>query len=78
MAIETSTVRESSTDVDVDDVNLEISSVWRTKKSKLEQHSTNAAHEILLVIKRKNHGSLNTSLFKQLVVFRFSDDFTAT
>ena len=46
--------RESSTDVDVDDIDLEISSfwlheayavsenVWRTKKSKLEQHNTNA------------------------------------
>ena len=39
---ETSTARESSTDVDVD---LEIFS----KKSKLEQHNTNAADEIFLV-----------------------------
>ena len=51
---------ESSTDVDVDDMDLEISSfwlheaymvsenVWRTrKKSKLEQHNTNAADEII-------------------------------
>ena len=52
------TATESSTDVDVDDVDLEISSfwlsrgmvsknVWRTpKKSKLEQHNTKAAHGI--------------------------------
>ena len=52
---ETFTVRKSSTDVDVDDVDLEISSglvsknIWRTKKSKLEQHNTNSADEIFLV-----------------------------
>ena len=53
---------ESSTDVDVDDIDLEISSfwlheaymvsenVWRTKKSKLEQHNTNAADEIITAV----------------------------
>ena len=53
---------ESSTDVDVDDIDLEISSfwlheaymvsenVWRTKKSKLEQHNTNAADEIIMAV----------------------------
>ena len=56
----TSTARESSRDVDVDDVDLEMSSfwlhevmvsknVWRTKKSKLETHNTNAGNEIFLV-----------------------------
>ena len=46
----------------VDDVDLEISSfwlheaymvsknVWRTKKSKLEQHNTNMADEIILAV----------------------------
>jgi len=57
---ETFTTRESSADVDVDvdGVDLEMSSiilasrgmvskrVWRTKKPKLEQHNTNAANEI--------------------------------
>jgi len=46
---------ESSTDVDVDDMDLETSSfwlheaenVWTTKKSKLEQHNTNAADEVI-------------------------------
>ena len=50
---------ESSTDADVDDVDLEISSFWlheacmvsenarRTKKAKLEQPNTNAADEII-------------------------------
>ena len=53
---------ESSTDVDVDDMDLEISSfwlheaymvsenVWRTKKSKLEQHNTNATDEIITAV----------------------------
>ena len=52
---------ESSTDVDVDDIDLEISSFWlheaymvsengwRTK-SKLKQHSTNAADEIITAV----------------------------
>ena len=56
---QTSTARESSTDVEVDVIDLEISSfwlheaymvsenVWRTKKSKLKQHNTNAADEII-------------------------------
>ena len=56
---------ESSTNVDVDNTNLELSSfwlheaymvsenVWRTKKSKLEQHkrhNTNAADEKIMVV----------------------------
>ena len=56
---------ESSTDVDVDNTNLELSSfwlheaymvsenVWRTKKSKLEQHNrhnTNAADEKIMAV----------------------------
>ena len=53
---------ESSTDVDVDDMDLEISSfwlheaymvsenVWRTNKSKLEHHNTNAADEIITAL----------------------------
>ena len=53
---------ESSTDVNVDDMDLEISSfwlhgaymvsenVWRTKKSKLEQYNTNAADEIITAV----------------------------
>ena len=53
---------ESNTDVDVNDIALEISSfwlheaymvsenVWRTKKSKLEQHNTNAADEIITAV----------------------------
>ena len=53
---------ESSTDVDVDDMDLEISpfwlheaymvseNVWRTKKSKLEQHNTNATDEIITAV----------------------------
>ena len=47
---------ESSSDVDVDDIDLEISSnmvsenVWRTKKSKLAQHNTNAADEIFTAV----------------------------
>ena len=52
---------ESSRNVDVDDMNLEISSfwlhegymvsenVWRTKRSKLEQHNTNGAGEIHVI-----------------------------
>ena len=59
---QTSTARESSTDVEVDDIDLEISSfwlheaymvsenVWRTKKSKLEQHNTNAVDEIITAV----------------------------
>jgi len=49
---ETSTTRESSADVDVDNADFEISSfwvsksVWRMKKPKLEQHNTNATNEI--------------------------------
>ena len=57
---ETSTVRESSTDVDVNDVQLKTSSFWLhvrhgfkkclgMKKSKLKQHNTNAADKIFLV-----------------------------
>ena len=53
---------ESSTDVDVEDIDLEISSfwlheanmvsenVWRMKKSKLEQYNTNAADEIITAV----------------------------
>ena len=56
---------ESNTDEDVDNIDLEISSfwlheaymvsenVWRTKKSKLEQHNrhnTNAADEIITAV----------------------------
>ena len=56
---------ESSTDVDVDNTNLELSSfwlqeaymvsenVWRTNKSKLEQHNrhnTNAADEKIMAV----------------------------
>ena len=52
---------ESSTDVDVEDIDLEISSFWlheaymvsengwRTK-SKLKQHNTNAANEIITTV----------------------------
>ena len=62
LASQTSTARESSTDVEVDDTDLDISSfwlheaymvsenVWRTKKSKLEQHNTNAADEIITAV----------------------------
>ena len=51
---------ESSIDVDVDNIDLEISSlwlheaylvsenVWRTKKSKLEKHNINAADGIII------------------------------
>ena len=56
-------MRESSADVDVDNVDLEISSfscflalqgmvsknVWRTKEPKLKQHNTNAADKIFQV-----------------------------
>ena len=57
----TSTARESSTHVDVSrrckprdflfmaSRGMVSKNVWRTKKSKLEQHNTNAANEILLV-----------------------------
>jgi len=52
--------RESSADIDVSNVDLEISSfscflaargmvsknVWRTKEPKLKQHNTNAADEV--------------------------------
>ena len=53
---------ESNTDVDVNDIALEISSfwlheaymvsenVWRTKKSKLEQHNINAADEVITAV----------------------------
>ena len=54
---------ESSTDVDVDrDIDLETSSFWlheaymvsenvsRMKKSKLEQHNTNTADEIIMTV----------------------------
>ena len=52
----------SRTDVDLDDIDLKISSfwlheaymvsenVWRTKKSKLEQHNINAADEIITAV----------------------------
>ena len=43
---------ESSTDVDVDDIDLEISSFW-VHESKLEQHkrhNTNAADEIITAV----------------------------
>ena len=54
---ETSTTRESSADVDVDDrqttrfplFGMVSKNVWRTKRPKLEQHNTNAADEIFLV-----------------------------
>ena len=54
--------RESESSTDVDDIDLKISSfwlheanvvsenVWRTKKSKLEQHKTNAANEIITAV----------------------------
>ena len=73
---EASTARESNTDVDVDDVDCEISAFWLHKawfqKMSVERRSLNLNNIIPMpptkfLSKRNNHGSLN--LFKDLSSF---------
>ena len=83
---ETSTARQSSTDVDVDDVDLEISSffhyeAWFQKMSG-ERRSLNSNNIIPMLPTALGKGIIMAvyiqTCLKLLVVFRSSDEFTAT